>query len=73
MVAVLIMSAKMATLGFLRIKAFWNKVHDVIFYVHDVRNQILLRESNCIVDVVMWSKFGNSSNYMGEVITTSML
>ena len=73
MVAVLLMSAKMATLGFLRIKAFRNKVYDVIFYVHDVKNQILLRESICIVDVVMWSKFGNSSIYMGEVITTSIL
>ena len=73
MVAVLIMLAKMATLGFLRIKPFRNKVYDVIFYVHDVKNQILLRESICIVDVVMWSKFGNSSIYMGEVITTSIL
>ena len=53
MVAVLLMSAKMATLGFLRIKAFRSKVYDVIFYVHEVTNQILLRESNCIVDVVM--------------------
>ena len=60
MVAILMMSAKMATLGLLKIKIFWNKGYDVIIYVHDVTNQILSRESNCIVDVVMWPKIGNS-------------
>ena len=30
------MSAKMATPGLPRIKAFWNKSYDVIFYVPDV-------------------------------------
>ena len=61
MVAILMMSAKMATLGLLKIKVFWNKGYDVIIYVHDVTNKILSRDSNYIVDVVMWSKFGNSS------------
>ena len=58
------MSAKMATLGLLNIKVFWNKGYDVIVYVLDVKNQILLRDSNCIVDVVIWKKFGNLGIYM---------
>ena len=62
----------MATPGLLKIKVFWNKGYDVIIYVHDVTNKILSRDSNYIVDVVMWPKFGNSSIYMREVIITSM-
>ena len=37
MVAILMMSAKSATLGLLEIKVFLNKVYDVIIYVHDVK------------------------------------
>ena len=62
------MSAKMATLGLLKIKAFWNKGYDVIIFVHDVINKILWRDSNYIVDMVMWAKFGNCSTSMREVI-----
>ena len=40
--------------------------------VHDVTN-ILLRDSNYIVDVFMWPKFSNCSISMSEVITTSIL
>ena len=47
MVAILMMSAKMATLGLLKIKVFWNKGYDVIIYVHDVTNQILSLDPNC--------------------------
>ena len=32
--------AKMATLGLLKINAFWNKGYDVIIYVYDVTNKI---------------------------------
>ena len=67
------MSAKMATLGLLKIKVFWNKGYDVIIFVHDVTNKILSRDSNYIVDVVMWPKFGNSSISMKEIIITSIL
>ena len=67
------MSAKLATLGFLRIKVFWNKGYDVIIYVHDITNRILLRDSNYIADVVIWQKFGNSRISMREVIMTSIL
>ena len=61
MVLILMMTAKLATLGILEIKIFWNKSYDVIISVHDVTNKILSRESNYTVNVVMWPKFGNSS------------
>ena len=67
------MSAKMATPGLLKITVFWNKGYDVIISVHDVTNKILSRDSNYIIDVVMWPKFGNSSISMREVIITSIL
>ena len=41
--------------------------------VHDITNKILSRDSNYIVDVVMWPKFGNSSISMREVIIISIL
>ena len=53
MVTILMMSAKMATLGVLKIKVFCNKDYDVIIFAHDVNNKILSRESYYIVDVVM--------------------
>ena len=68
MVTILMISAKMATLGLLKIKVLWNKGYDVIIFVYDATNKILSSESNFIVDVVMWSNFGNSSISMREVI-----
>ena len=53
MVASLKMSAKMITLGLLKIKVFLNKGYDVIIFVHGFTNYILSRDSNYIVDVVM--------------------
>ena len=41
MVAILMMSTKLATLGFLEIKVFWNKGYDVIISINDVANKIL--------------------------------
>ena len=55
------MSAKMATPGLLKIMVFWNKGYGVITPVDDVNNKILSNDSNYIVDVFMWPKFGNSS------------
>ena len=40
MVAIL-MSAKLATVGLLKIKVFFNKGYDVIISVHDIINKIL--------------------------------
>ena len=70
MVIIVMMPAKIATLGLLKIKVFWNKGFDVIISVRDVTNKILSYDSNYIVDVV---KFGNSSISMREVIITSNL
>ena len=67
-VAILMMPAKLATLGLLKIKANWNKGYDVINSVHDVTNKILSRDSNYIV-----AKRGNSSISMRKVIITSIL
>ena len=67
------MSAKMATPGLRKIKVFWKKGYDVIIFVNDVTNKILSRDSNYIVDVVTWPKFGNSNISMREVIITSIL
>ena len=67
------MSAKLRTLGHLKIKTFWNKGHDVEMPVHDITNKILSRDSNYIVDEVMSPKFGNSNISMREVIITSIL
>ena len=64
------MSVKLATLGLLKIKAFWNKGYDVIISVIKI---ILSRDSNYIVDVVMWPKFGKSGISLREVIITSIL
>ena len=55
MVAILMM---LATLGLLKINLFQNKGYDVIISVHDVTNtmtQIISRESNYIVNVVITS------------------
>ena len=49
------------------------KVFDVIVSVHNVANKILSNDSTCIVYVIMWPKFGNSSTSMREVIITSLL
>ena len=67
------MSAKMATPGLLKITLFWNKDYDVIITVDDVTNKILSHDSNYIVDVFMWSKFGTSSTSLREVITALIL
>ena len=53
-------SAKMATPGLLK-TFLWNKSYDVIIYVDDFTNKILSRDSNYVVDVFMWPKFGNCS------------
>ena len=60
-------------LAFLKAKIFWNKGYDVIIPVYDVIKKTLSRDSNYIIDTVMWSRFGNSSISMREVIITSIL
>ena len=56
MVTILMMSAKLATLGLLKFKLFPNEGYDFIISVYDVTNtmnQIISRDSNHIVDVVI--------------------
>ena len=67
------MSAKMTTPGLLKITVFWNKGYDVIMFVDDVTYKILSHDSNYIVNLFIWPKFGNSSIFMREVISTSIL
>ena len=67
------MPANLATSGLLKITVFWNKVSDVIIFVDDLTNKILSLDSNYIVDVFMWLKFGNSSIGMKEVIMTEVI
>ena len=72
MVTILLISARMATPGLLKVKVFWNKDYDVIVSGHDVTNKILSLNSNYIVDVAIVF-FGNSSISMRRVIMTSIL
>ena len=69
-VTILMMPAKMATPGLLKIGVFWNKGYDVTTFVRDVTNKFLLRDLNYIIDVVMWPMFGNYSISMTKVIIT---
>ena len=45
MVIILMMSAKMATPGFRKIKVFWKKGYDVIIFTNGVPNKTLLRDT----------------------------
>ena len=61
MVIVLMKSAKMATLGLLVYKNY-----DARIPIYEVTNKTLSRDSNYIVNVVMWPNAGNSSIYFYE-------
>ena len=52
MVAILTMSAKLATLGLLKVKVFRNKGYDIIIFAHGVTKN-LSPDSNYIVDVII--------------------
>ena len=65
--------SKVAILGLFKIEVFWNKDYEVTISAHDVTYKILSRDSNHIVDVVGWPKFGNSNISMREVIIISYL
>ena len=73
MVTILMMLAKMANPGLRKIKVFWKKGYGAIIFVNDVTSKSLSRDSNYIVDVVIWPKFGNSSISVREFIITSSL
>ena len=73
MAAILMMSAKLTTPGYLEIKIFWNKSCDVIIIVHDVTSETLSLDSDYIVDAVVWAKLCRFSISTREVIITSFL
>ena len=52
MVAILMMSVKLAALGLLKIKVFLNKCYDIIISAHDVANKNLSHDSNYVADAV---------------------
>ena len=72
-VKILMMSAKLATSGLIKIKVYWNNGYYVVYSVYDVTSKILSHDPNYIVDVVMWPKFGNCSICIREVIIASIL
>ena len=53
MVAILMMSVKLATLGLLKIKITLNKCYAVIIFVNDVTSKIFSPYSNCTADVAI--------------------
>ena len=71
MVTILMVLAKLAGPGLLKIKVFRNIGYDVLISASDVNNKILWPDSYHIVDVIIWPKFGNSGVSMTEVIITS--
>ena len=73
MIAILVMSAEFDIPGFLKIKEFWNERYDDIISIYDATNKILWRESNYVLDVVIWPTYVNSSISMTEVIITSII
>ena len=73
MLTTLMMLAKVATQGLLKINIFFNKGYGVINSVYDVINKNVSPESNFIVGVIMWPRFGNSSTSMSEVHVNPIL
>ena len=69
-VRVFIMLVKLATLGLFTVKVFWNKDYNAMIY--EVMGKFLSPDSSYIVNVIMWSKFGNSSISMREVTINSI-
>ena len=68
-----ILRGKLATSCLLKTKIFCKKGYDVVIFFHDVTSKILSHESNYIVDVAIWSKFGDSSISMWDDIIAIIL
>ena len=71
MITILVMSAKWAALGLPKLKEFCYKGYDITNYIYDVTIKIISRDSNYILDVVAWPKFGSCSITRREVIIAS--
>ena len=70
---ILMMAAKIAIPSLLKKTIFWNKGYEITNPDNDVNNKILSCDSNFIIHVFIWPKFGNSIISLKEVITTSIL
>ena len=57
MVTIMMMSGRMADLGSLKIKVFWDKDYDVIISIHDVTNKILSRVVTVFITSVYYGLF----------------
>ena len=53
MVAILMMSVKLATAALIKIQVFWNKSYGVASFVHDIINKTLSCDLNYFVDVML--------------------
>ena len=73
MVAILITSAKYATLNLLKVRVFGKKEYGVIISVQDITNEIISHHSSNIADAIIWPKSGNCSISLREVTITSIL
>ena len=73
MVAILMLPVKLATLGHLKMKIFWDKSCNVIIFAHGVTKKNLFGQSNFTIAMDMWPKFDNSGSSMREVIMPSIL
>ena len=67
MIAVSMMSVKLAIQVLLKLKAFLNKGYDVIIPPHDVTSEKLSHDSKYLADMDIWPKFGNFSISMRAV------
>ena len=65
MVTILMMPAKMATLGLLKIRLFWNNSYDVIISNYDAINKISSCDSNYIILAVSkWHPLSTNNKYL---------
>ena len=71
--AMLMMSPKLAIPDLFKITVLWSKDYDVTISVYEVIIKILLRDSNYIVNVILWPKFGNCSISTRELIIALIL
>ena len=53
--------AYIATSDLPKVKIFWDKDYGAIISLHDITKKNLSRDTNHIIDMIMWRKFGNSS------------
>ena len=51
--------ANIATSDLPKVKIFWDKDYDAIISLHDITKKNLSRDTNHIIDMIMWRKFGN--------------